>query len=396
MPKPRFTKAAETPIEHLAVRVRNYMHMPNPDILHAVVGTVAANMIEGYPVWLMILGPPGSGKSEWLDSLRQIPGMNEAASISGEAAFLSATPARERSDKASGGILREVGAHGGLVINDFTSVLSLREDVLKQVMTVFRETYIGRWTRDVGAEGGMKINWEGKVAYIAGCTGAIDQYHQIASALGERWLYYRLDEEDGFQKSMQLLGTGRPEGWKTDFAALIAGFIEGQDLRFGEQKPKRPFTDYEKVRIIDMARIAVRCRSTVSRDRFTKEVVGARETENEMRVTGALGQLLIALEFIGVKEEDRWRLLGKISLDSMPKLRQLVVMAAWKAKDQGVTLSQLKSEIGASLPTITRTVEDLQIHGVIAPAREDDTKTRVRLSEWAAEEIRKAWKGLSL
>ncbi len=391
-PKPAKDRSA---IESLARRVRDYLHMPDPSIMYAVLGTVAANMMQGEPVWLMLVGPPGSGKSEWLGSVLRVPNMHETRSISGESAFLSATAERDRSEKASGGLLRKVGSHGGLVINDFTTILSMREDDFKKVMSAIRETYSGDWTRDVGSEGGLTLSWHGKIAYLAGCTGTVDQHHAATAILGERWLYYRMEESDGFQRAMQLIRNTRKPEWKDDFMALIAGFLDGQDLRFGVPIERRSLTDVEAVRVIDMAEVAVKCRSAVARDRYTKEVIGAKETELVTRMSGALTQLLVGLDVIGVTEYDRWKLLGRIALDSMPKLRQLVVMAAWR-EPGGVTLAELKRVMGTSLPTIGRTVEDLAIHGVVHLDQSGTDKSRVHLTDWARTQLKVGWRDLGL
>src|ERR1700741_2407859 len=210
----------QTPIGPLAVEVRNFLHLPDPSSLYVLYGAVAANMFEGPPCWLMLVGPPSCGKSEILNTLLDIPHMISGADISGEAAFLSGSNRRERASDATGGILRQIGDHGGVVLNDFTSVLSKPTDKFNPIMSVFREAFVGEWTRQIGGEGGRILTWKGRLALFAGVTGRIDQHHQVSAELGERWIYWRYDTEPGsqyddhFAETMMALSSNRVNGWR--------------------------------------------------------------------------------------------------------------------------------------------------------------------------------------
>ena len=41
-----------------------------------------------------------------------------------------------------------------------------------------------------------RSDWEGKVALIAGCTGAIDRFHAVVGAREERFVSFRLKDLD--------------------------------------------------------------------------------------------------------------------------------------------------------------------------------------------------------
>lgn len=46
-----------TPIHALAVQFQDFLHFPDPSPLYVVMGSMAANMMSGRPVWLMLIGP---------------------------------------------------------------------------------------------------------------------------------------------------------------------------------------------------------------------------------------------------------------------------------------------------------------------------------------------------
>jgi hypothetical protein len=51
-------------VAEVVVAFRRWLHLPDARPLLAVLGTVAANRLEGDSIWLLLVGPPGGGKSE--------------------------------------------------------------------------------------------------------------------------------------------------------------------------------------------------------------------------------------------------------------------------------------------------------------------------------------------
>jgi hypothetical protein len=371
----------ETPVERLGAKLGSVLHLPDPSVLYTLMGAVAANLIEGPPVWLMLVGPPSCGKSELLNSLLDIPRVFEVAEISGEAAFLSGSPRKDVVTDATGGLLRQVGPHGGLVLNDFTSVLSKPLDKINSIMAVFRESFGGRWTRNIGGEGGRPIHWAGKLALFAGVTGKIDQSHQVSAELGERWIYCRYEPlPDQFQACMMALT--RRADFREFLKTTVARFFTELGLAFTRPIPRREYTLSEKVKLHKLASLAARCRSGVTRDAYNrdKEIVGTKEEELETRLCTVLSQLLIGMDYIGVPEAMRWKLLAKVAMDSMPRLRRLIIAAACKAP----TFQALQAQLGCSLAVVKRAAEDLSVHGIVTVTGE-----RIALSPWMEESYRR-------
>src|SRR5262249_44783980 len=139
---------------------RRWLHLPEVGHVLLVLGAVVANRAEGDPVWPLLVGGPGWGKTEVLNSLRDQPDVHPVATLT-EASLLSGTPHRQRSPEARGGKLREIGAFGILTLKDFGSVLSMNRDTRAQVLAALREIHDGSWTRVVGTDGGKTLHWEG-------------------------------------------------------------------------------------------------------------------------------------------------------------------------------------------------------------------------------------------
>src|SRR5262249_6625211 len=96
----------------------------------AVLAAYLANRkLDGDPVWLMLVGGSGVGKTERLTPLSAMPDVVLESSITGPAALLSGTSTKERAKTASGGVLRKLPKGGGiLLLKDFTSVIDMHRD----------------------------------------------------------------------------------------------------------------------------------------------------------------------------------------------------------------------------------------------------------------------------
>lgn len=418
MPRHLFTAAPSTPVELLAAAVRQHLYMPDPGALYVLMGAVAGSMLEGQPIYLMLIGPPSCGGSALLDMLTGMPSVVGAGLIESPAAFLSGTGKRDRDKSATGGLLGEIGRHGAIVLKDFTTILSLHPEIRRKVMGVFRECYDDKWERGVGTDGGKTLVWEGRLAAFAKCTGEIDHHAMLNSTLGERWVYYRYPATDGYAQARQALLNSGKSGWQADLRCLTHAMFEGLDLRYGGKAairlaPRRALTDLEISRIINLATVASKCRSGVSRDPYKHDVTSVPESENQARLAGELQQIYIGMETVGVPDRMRWKLTEKVAMDSMPRIRRMILE---EVKTAEKSYRELQKVIGCSQSVVIRAVEDLELHGVLSTravvkgllkpedggggegkgegagegGEKDNARVRVGLSEW----MKKEWKAL--
>lgn len=394
------TSKLAAPDEHgaiytLASQFQQYLHMPDPAALYALMGAVAGNMLHGGdPLWLMIVGPSGSGKTTLLKSLRRIGGVHLMGDVDTKAAFLSGVKKKEQAAGSKGGLLNEIGKQGAFVWYEFTAVLQLPRDALKSILTALRQIYDGYYSRDVGTEGHRKLEWTGRLAAFAGVTNAIDQAHEFGSQMGERFILYRLPMTDGWgesYKSLERKTHETREGTAEDLALLVEAFFHSLDMGW-EGQPVRELDTGEKNRLIAAGQFAAKSRSGVLRDFHNREIVDVPTSEAPMRFIQQFERLYLGMEAIGVDEEDRWRVVGKVTMDSMPQVRRVAmeaIMARGSVAGGGKAagLGEVGDAMRVSAATVKRVVEDLEVHGLVVHAEEGKGWV---LTKWAEERLKAA------
>ena len=369
-----------TPLEHTVQTFQRWLHLPHNDPLLAVRAAIAANLLTGDPVWLLLVGPPGSGKSELLQSLAALPNVHPAATLT-EAALLSGTPKKEHSTGAKGGLLREIGDFGIIIAKDFGAVLSMNRDGRAALLAALREVYDGSWTRHVGTDGGRTLSWAGKVGLVAGVTPTIDRHHAVMGSMGERFVLFRLPEVDESEQAARALAhVGKEASMRRELSTSVASLFST-----GLSQPLE-LTDADRDRLIALAVLTVRCRSSVERDGYTREIELIPDAEAPARLVVVLAQLLAGLDAIGATRPEAWRIVTKASLDSIPATRRSVIDVLLEATEP-IPTPKLAEQLGYPTPTAKRALEDLTAHGVARRASRGTGQTADtwEISEWTRQ-----------
>lgn len=374
-------------LEDVVQTFRQYLHLPNADSLLAVLGAYAANQLPGPPVWLLLVGPPSGGKTEQILPLSALPDVH-VASVLTEGALLSGVPGKDHAAGAKGGLLREIGDFGYLVLKDFTSVLAMNKESRGTVLAALREVYDGEWTRHVGTDGGKALHWEGKVGLIAGCTPALDSHHAVMASLGERFLLFRLPEVHEDKVTEMSLDHG-------DAAqhAALAEAVGGLLTNLRETPPiERLTAPGERPFLINLAKLAVRGRSPVDRDYgASRDILNVPEPEAPPRLAQALQRLFTGLLAIGASREDGWRIIRHVAMSSMPAVRRKAIEAL--DGERWVKTSAASLRIGVPSSTAQRTLEDLYVLGVMERRASGDGEPGAgrayewKLADWAGATI---------
>jgi len=190
----------------------------------------------------LIVAGPGGAKTETVQALAGA-GAHVTSTIASEGALLSATPRRERNKKATGGLLRKIGARGVLVIKDVTSILSADRNTRASVLAAIREIYDGRWERNVGTDGGATLTWTGRIVVVGAVTTAWDAAHSVVATMGDRFVLLRPKTKAGRKKAGlgAIRNTGDETTMRNELAAVVGGVVAHMNTeRQPDQHRNRP------------------------------------------------------------------------------------------------------------------------------------------------------------
>lgn len=383
-----------SPVHRLAAGVQDYLYFPDPEPLYVAAGALVANMLKGSTVWLMLVGPPASGKTELVMSMLDLPGVRQCGDFS-PASLLSGVKRKDWAKGAHGGLLHELSGdphyrRGALIMTDFNgAVLAQDPRRLRATLGAMQQIYDGSYEREVGTEGAKKLSWVGRVGFITGCTDIIDRHQETISANGPRFIYWRYPASDGEGEMHKRMQIADPREMQIAMRVMMAQFIEELRIDWDSHLP-RPLEYHEIERIGAISQLTVKARSEVTRDAYLKDIIAVGAAEYPTRIASILSQLYLAMDFIGVESTDRWKAICKIGLDCMPNNRQIVLRHLSHGRLH--TFKQIADEMHVSWPTGKRILADLEAHKLIVKNGDEGFK----LSAWTQHKLERGWGGSTL
>jgi hypothetical protein len=351
-------QAAAVTLTDVEATFARHFHLEDYGVVHAVLAVVVANSLPGDPVWALVVGPSSSGKTEPLMATLDIPGTQPVGTLT-EAGLLSGVKQADKKPGAKGGLLREIGDRGIIVMKDFGSILAMSDRGGRPgVLQALREVYDGRWTRYVGSDGGRELMWEGKVGLIGAVTDAIDQHHAALAALGERFVYYRLKLADyEAQAHASIAHADKVDEMRRELREIVAAFVDTIDTT---TVPKSRAADDSAVAAL--ATFVARARSPVIRGNYDRDIEQVPAPEAPGRLAAVLHKLHAATCLIGLDNTAARNLIVRIGLDSMPANRHRAIELLRNATER---LKVDEINLGISDAATRRVLGDLEAHGVV-------------------------------
>jgi hypothetical protein len=352
--------------ETLAV-FKRWLVLPDLTPVLAVLGAAAANYLPGDPVWLGLIVPPSSAKTELLNSIAVLPNTVAAATMT-PAGPLSGTPKKQRDKGAKGGLLQQIGKFGILVCKDFGLILSMHTETRAEVMAALREIYDGSWTRHIGSDGGRTLSWAGKIGLVFAATSAIDSYYSVIGSLGDRFLFCRLATANPHNQiaSARKHGGATVTQMRKELAESVARLFAGRSSLL------RAMSEDEVEALAPTVALAVRLRGAVERDRRTRELDAVLGAEGAARLWLTLEQTFGGLVSLGIARETALATVRTIALDSVPPQRLAAYRFVQKYSGQDVETSDVAGELGLPITSTRRVLEDLAAYRLLKRVKQDE------------------------
>ena len=164
---------------------RKWLTLEDETLIDVVCGAYIANQLSADPVWLLIIAPPSTAKTELLTAMGKSEG---ALLISGftRSTLVSGLPKKKNIPEPS--LVTRINGRT-LVVKEFGSILSMHPEDQKIVLNQLREIYDGHLHREFG--NGKIVYFIGKAGLIGAVTPAYDAHHGVIGSLGDRFILYR-------------------------------------------------------------------------------------------------------------------------------------------------------------------------------------------------------------
>ena len=342
--------------------------------------------MRGEPIWLMIVGGSGTGKTEVAKSLLGLaPFTRVVSTIHSEGALLSATKSKE-GGSSTGGLLREVGAHGMVILKDFTSILSMPERGQRPlILAALREIHDGNWARTVGVDGGRTESWKGHLGIVGCCTTSWDAAHTAIAAMGDRFTVVRINSRDmdfrlaAGRQAMANLGLEKDKDWELREATRMV-----LDRTGPHQKPQPlPLELYEV--ILQACNIASTARTPTEHD-YRGKTTYSHDPEAPTRLPKSLTQMIQGALNIGLNLPTAFNMAMRCIRDSIPPIRLECLQHMHRY--QTTTISDIMQDIQRPWHAIDKAVQGLYSAGIVVSNRFEN---KVSYSLRSNTDIRVLW-----
>jgi len=290
-------------------------------VLDLILAVTLGGKMPGDPIWLMIIGGSSSGKSELINIVGEVNFVHQISNLT-ENAFLSGA-GRQGDDNS---LLHQIGTTGVIVMKDFTSILSMRDDKKDMILGQMREIFDGYITKKTGNRKEVD-EWRGKLNFIGGVTDTIYSKTEKSSAMGPRFINYVMPAFDREQRLKMLKAASKNTNDIKDKRAVIQVMVRdfiNEKIQTIPDKLKEVDDDFNSVLMILSDFVAL-ARTPTERD--YKGILNLiNSPEMAPRIYGQfykLAQYFIYLNDEAILSEEHKKLIIKLCLDSLPKQRRL-------------------------------------------------------------------------
>jgi hypothetical protein len=291
---------------------------PRYDLVDIALAVVVANRMTADPLWMFLVAPPSSGKTEIINSLRDVPDVFPLSSLTSQT-FASGF---ERKGVETSLLPKVAGKV--VIMKDFTTILTMYREKRAEILAQLREIYDGSFSKQWG--NGKELDWAGKIGLLAGVTGVIDREYALGAILGERFLMYRV--KGASARTLARRAIQQNTTWEQDQRQTLRQVVAGYLAELLPVAPPTPEPMLEGMAAL--AEFTAKARSPVFFDARTGAIDLIPEPEAPGRLAKQFTLLARALAVIRQETEvsmATYSTVVQVAHDSLPATRKIVLQA---------------------------------------------------------------------
>ena len=326
---------------------QEWFHIDDLVPFDVIMATALAIFFPGDPLWTMVVGSPGSGKTEMVRAFNG----NYIYTLDTLTSNTLVSGLRDNKTDKKSGILPDID--GKLVIiKDLTVMLpQVTNDSSNNVFHQLRAAYDGEYAAAHGS--GMKRqHYRSKFGLIAAVTPAVDKFRTLNSALGERFLTVRVRPDAAKSIMKAQFNCGREVEMREDLTHIMK--LTTDFYRDEGQRNGLPVICPDNLKkIAALGELVAKLRSDVDRDKF-RHVVTQPQPEIGTRLVKQLTRLSGLLSLYGAYN---YTTLTRVGKDCVPPLRLQVLEELYKKVSE--TPYGLAKCVECSYGTVKEICEDM-------------------------------------
>ena len=355
-------------LQELKETYKKYLRIDQADdeIIDVVLAAVCERRVEGDPAWIFIIGASGCFKTELCRAPRLIPEVYTLDSITGQTLISGKVEKNESGEyEPIAGILKHLNGKV-LVIKDFTTILSMKEETRQQILGDLRAAHDGYLEKAYGTLA-EPIRVKASFGLLAAVTPAIDKYVKTAVTLGERFLKIRVHGDTRLKTAKKALSNlGNEDTMRTAIQNATKNYVD--KLNF-----TAPVTvsEHWQNKIINMALYAATTRAHVWAKFYHGEIVDLEPPEIEFPTRIAkqmlkLGKLLCYIRRKTEYTEAEHRTLTRIAKDCGLPIRQKIIdYYQTQPENHQATTQEIAQNTGTNWKTAKAQLEKMQALNIV-------------------------------
>ena len=346
--------------------LNHWYYEPDLDALKiCLCGLTAHYYPEEDPLWLLVIGSSGSGKTDIItQSLSSLPDAQVVGSLSPKC-FLSGMQAKNETSMLIAG-----GPSQIWIAKDFTTFASMRLEARSEVASYLREIWDGRFSAHTGA--GVR-SWQGKVTLLAVATPAFEEYWAAMRQLGDRFMTVRwrnAGDQQGIMQKMRMAA-----GQKKEIREQTRAYVE--ELIANRWTTGAMPSSKEMVELDATAEMVGRLQTTVPRHNDAQRSIKTQPDEEvSSRLGFALSQLVRTYNDLFHGAPGGVMLAKRLAFDTIPMERRRILSVI--PSDGDATYAEILKGAGVPRTTLRRELEGMCWIGVLEfPDEDREWPTRV-------------------
>ena len=351
---------------------KKWLFLNDTDAIETIMAVHLSQIIDGPPIWMFLVAPPGGAKTEMIMSLSLCDQTYMTSSLTPHA-LISGANFKNMPDPSL--IPRLDGRV--MIVKDFTSILSMRDADKDEIFGILRDAYDGKCGKVFGT--GVERNYKSRFTVLAAVTPRIYDLSSQHQSLGERFLKFssghnlkHISERDIIRRAIDNINRETEMKWQ--LADVVRSFMS-ERLEWAGKLNLELYPSIDKSfkdKLIYLGMLGARLRGTVSRDTYRHDIMTSRPSaEIGSRLGIQLAKFVKSLAIIhGQKKcgKNQYRIVKKVVLDTIPQrvedMVRTIVINCHKP-DSAITTQELARITRYPLATVSRLLQDLHVLDIV-------------------------------